>query len=196
MTKRNLGVAGVAKRYDATQILFSLAEPPHMVMWSLPLHAAHIKYFRFVVNGANAVRGARLDRDGLHMTLSDDSIRRGVLSMEPPNWDRAWTRGDAIYRGIQALLELRRLRAEFVRPKRTRGQRGAAHGRGAADAFMAHVLVENLETGAGALNAAIHSVARAHPELLRRVWPNHPDDEPHRIRKYIQRAMRSARRVS
>lgn len=129
------------------------------------------------------------------MTLRSESIHQGVLSIEPPHWEGAWTKGDAAYSGIQALLVLQKLRAEFVPSKRTRGQRGAARGHSAADAFMAHVLAENLKTGAGALNAAIHTVARAHPELLRHVWPDHPD-EPHRIRKHIQRAMRSARRVS
>jgi hypothetical protein len=120
---------------------------------------------------------------------------QGVLSIAPPDWEASWTRGDAIYTGIDAWFTLQKLRAEFVPPKRTRGKRGAARGHGAADAFLGHVIAENMKTGAGALNTAIHAVAHAHPELLRHVWPDYPD-EPHRIRKHIQRAMRSARRVS
>jgi hypothetical protein len=182
-------------RFGAARIQFSLTETPQMLVWSLPLHAAHIKRFRFVVNGANAIEGARLDRQGLHMTLGAQSIRPGVFSIEPPDWRDVWTRNNAAYEGIEALAVLLRLRADFVPPKRTRGQRGAARDPGAADAFMAHVIVENLETGAGMLQAAIHGVALTHPELLRHVWPDHHDNEPHRIRKHIQRALRSARRI-
>jgi hypothetical protein len=43
------------ERFGASVILFSLTELPHMLVWSIPLHAADIKYFRFAVNGANAI---------------------------------------------------------------------------------------------------------------------------------------------
>jgi hypothetical protein len=197
-------------RHGASAILFSLTELPHVLVWALPLHAAHIKHFGFVINGANPIKGVRLDRDGLHMTLPGVSIRQGVLSIEPPSWEAAWTRGDASYRGIEALLILQKLRAEFVPPKRTRGQRGVNRGveatvkRQALDAYMAHVLVENLETGAGVMSAAIDRVADEQPELTKILWPSlhefntTPDeifepDPPHYIRKFIQREMLKAK---
>jgi hypothetical protein len=193
------------ERYGAAAILFSLTELPRMV-WPIPLHAAHIRRFRLVVNGANEIVGARLDRDGLHMTLPG----QGVLNIEPPNWEDTWTRGDASYRGIEALLVRQKLLGEFVQPKRTRGQRGvnrsieATQKREALDAFMAEVLIENLETSAGVLSAAIENVADRHPALTKILWASRhtfdtsPDeifniDPPHNIRKFIQREMTKAK---
>jgi hypothetical protein len=189
-----------AEDFGAENILFSLTESPYRIVWALPMHAAHISHFRFVVNGPNEVAAVQLDRRGLHMRLPTGSIRCGVLCLEPPNWEEVWTRGDAVYEGTSALLMRRQLFAEFVPSKRKRGERGPGKGTGAVrarhakDAFAAHVLVENLRTRAGIFNDAIDKVARAHPQLRKRVWPAWPEP-PHSIRKYIQREVLAAKRI-
>jgi hypothetical protein len=77
--------------------------------------------------------------------------------------------------------------------------------RNALDAFMAHVLIKNLETGARGFGTAINEVATDHLDLTRIVWPSRyaaetdddtdadDHDPPHYIRKYIQREMKKAK---
>jgi hypothetical protein len=98
------------------------------------------------------------------------------------------------YEGGRALAVWQSLIAAYTQPKRRRGERGvnlsseAATKRMALDAFMAHVLVRNLETSAGVFSTAIEQVATDHPDLSAIVWLSRSSgDDPYNIRKYIQR---------
>jgi hypothetical protein len=192
------------EQFGATKILFALTEQSHIIVWALPLHVGQFNSCRLSINGANAVAAVQLDRGGLHLRL-----QRGVLTFEPPAWRDVWTRGDAMYEGTAALLMMWQLLGEFVPPKRGRGERGVSRSsetivkRNALDAYMAHVLLKNLQSAAGVFNKAIDEVATEHMDLTKIVWlsryademnddADHQYDPPHYIRKYIQREMKKA----
>jgi hypothetical protein len=185
----------------ASLILFELIGLPHAV-WLLPLFSAQIQGLGLAIESVNPVAAVKLDRTGLHMTLPAHSPKPGgVVVWRDDRWLDMWKfASDAQeYEGGIALAVWQCLIAAYIPPKRGRGERGvnlssdAATKRMALDAFMAHVLVRNLETGAGVFSAAIDQVATDHPGLTRIVWPNRSSGEdPHNIRKYIQRERKKA----
>jgi hypothetical protein len=187
---------GAAPLLDASPILFALIGLPR-VGWLLPMYAGHIEYFGFSRRSINPIASIKLDRFGLHMRLPAESPwANSVLTWRDERWPDMWKMGDEAqeYQAGAALYVWQKLCASYVPPKRGRGQRGPGKGVAAKDSFAAYVLVENLRTGAGVLNLAIDRVATAQSALIRHVWPTHPE-EPHAIRKHIQREIRAAKRI-
>jgi hypothetical protein len=179
----------------ASPILFELIGLSH-VGWLLPLYSATSQYIGFDTESANPIAAIKLDQYGLHMTLPAESPwAKSVVTWRDERWSDMWKMGDEAqeYEGGAALAVWQKLSTEYVPRTRRRGQRGPGKGVAAKDSFAAHVLAENQRTGAGVLNLAIDRVAMAYPALTLRVWPTHPE-EPHAIRKHIQRAIRAAKR--
>jgi hypothetical protein len=186
---------GAVPLLDASPILFELIGLPR-VGWLLPLYSAQSQHLGFVTESVNPIAAVKLDRDGLHMTLPSESKKTGVLTWRDERWPDMLKMDDEAqeYQAGDALYVWQMLCAAYVPPKLGRGQRGPGKGVAAKDSFAAYVLVENLRTGAGVLNLAIDRVATAHPALIRHVWPTHPE-EPHAIRKHIQREISAAKRI-
>jgi hypothetical protein len=189
------GRFAAAPLLDASPILFELIGLPR-VGWLLPMYAAQSQYIGFDIESANPIAALKLDRTGLHMTLPAESPwAKSVFTWRDERWADMWKMGNEAqeYEGGAALAVWLKLSTEYKPPRKGRGQRGPGKGAAAKDSFAAHVLVENQRTGAGVLNLAIDRVAMAYPALTRRVWPTHPE-EPHAIRKHIQREIRAAKR--
>jgi len=179
----------------ASPVHFELIGLPH-VGWLLPLYSAQSQYIGFNTESANPIAAIKIDRDGLHMTLPAESPwAKSVVTWRDERWADMWKMGDEAqeYEAGAALYVWQKLCAAYVPAKKGRGHRGPGKGVAAKDSFAAHVLVENQRTGAGVLNLAIDRVAMAHPALTRHVWPTYPE-EPHAIRKHIQREIRAAKR--
>jgi hypothetical protein len=198
---------------DASLIRFELIGLPR-AGWLIPMYAGHIEHFGFSRSAINPIAAVKVDRFGLHMTLTlpTKSQKTGVFTWCDERWPDIWKMGDEAqeYEAGDALYVWQKLSAAYVPQKRGCGERGVSRSsdatmkRNARDAFMAHVKVKNLETGAGVFGAAIDLVATEHLDLTRIVWPSryasHTDDDveaddhagPHNIRTYIQRETKKA----
>jgi hypothetical protein len=200
VSPRTLGF-GAALLLDASPILFELIGLPR-VRWLLPMYTAQSQYLGFTVDSANSVAAIKLDRAGLHMTLPANSPwPSGVFTWRDERWADMWKFDSAQYEGGEAIAVWHLVSVSYVPRKRGRGERGANRSseatakRKAHDAFMAHVLVKNLQTGAGVFSAAIDQVATEHPTLTAIVWPSrytYDTGDPHNIRKHMQREIKKA----
>jgi len=195
---------------DASPILFELIGLPR-VGWLLPMYSAQSQYVGFDTESANLIAAIKLDRYGLHMTLPAESPwAKSVVTWCDERWSDMWKMGDEAqeYEGGAALAVWQKLSTEYVPRKRGLGQRGVSRNVGASmkrhalDAYMAHVLIRNLKTGAGVFKAAIDQVATDHTDLTKIVWPSRyaydtddgadEYDPPHYIRTHIQRESKKA----
>lgn len=188
--------------FGAAPLLFELIGLAG-VGWLLPFNSAQRQHLGLTTESANRIAAVKVDQAGLHMMLPADSPRPGIITWRDDRWPDIWKIGDETqeYEGGEALAVWQMLNSAYVPPKRGRGERGASRSidaavkRNALDAFMAHVLVKNLEAGAGVFSAAIDQVATDHPDLTKIVWPSRyacDTGDPHNIRKHMQREIKKA----